>query len=113
MKRYKRFIATDYDWSNENCQEQAFEQAYIVDEESPDGKWVKWEDVEKVMTKYNVDEKTIEYVLDVLSSIAYDIDRGNEIDEYDKEDCMRCIVMLTGEDWNPHFRHFTHIERAK
>ena len=65
------------------------------------------------MTKYNVDEKTIEYVLDVLSSIAYDIDRGNVIDEYDKEDCMRCIVMLTGKDWNPHFRYYTDIEGAE
>lgn len=34
MKRYKRFIDTDHDWSNESCQEKAFEQAYIVDEES-------------------------------------------------------------------------------
>ena len=65
------------------------------------------------MTKYNVDEKTIEYVLDVLSSIAYDIHKGNEIDEYDKEDCMRCITMLTGEDWNPHFRYRSHIEETK
>jgi hypothetical protein len=51
--------------------------------------------------------------LDVLSSIAYDIDRGNGIDEYDKEDCMRCIAMLTGENWNPHFRYYTHIEGTK
>ena len=65
------------------------------------------------MTKYNVDEKTIEYVLDVLSSIAYDIHKGNEIDEYDKKDCMRCIVMLTGKDWNPHFRYYTDIEGAE
>lgn len=49
MKRYKRFIDTDYDWSNESCQEQAFAQAYIVDEESLDGKWVKWENVEQEM----------------------------------------------------------------
>jgi hypothetical protein len=65
------------------------------------------------MTTYNTDDTTIEYVLDVLSSIAYDIDRGNGIDEYDKEDCMRCIAMLTGENWNPHFRHYTHIEGTK
>ena len=65
------------------------------------------------MTKYNVDDKTIGHVLNVLSSIAYDIDRGNGIDEYDKEDCMRCIVMLTGKDWNPHFRYYTDIEGAK
>ena len=65
------------------------------------------------MTKYNVDEKTIEYVLDVLSSIAYDIHKGNEIDEYDKKDCMRCIVMLTGKDWNPHVRYRSHIEGTK
>lgn len=49
MKRYKRFIDTDHDWGNESCQEKAFEQAYIVDEESPDGKWVKWEDVKREM----------------------------------------------------------------
>lgn len=65
------------------------------------------------MSNYNTDDTTIEYVLDVLSSIAYDIDRGNGIDEYDKEDCMRCIAMLTGKDWNPHFRHYTHIEGTK
>ena len=65
------------------------------------------------MTKYNVDDKTIGHVLDVLSSIAYDIDRGNGLDEYDKKDCMRCIVMLTGKDWNPHFRYYTHIEGAE
>ena len=65
------------------------------------------------MRNYNTDDTTIEYVLDVLSSIAYDIHKGNEIDEYDKEDCMRCIVMLTGKDWNPHVRYFTHIEGAK
>lgn len=49
MKRYKRFIDTHYDWSDESCSEKAFEQAYIVDKESPDGKWVKWEDVEQEM----------------------------------------------------------------
>lgn len=65
------------------------------------------------MTKYNVDDKTIGHVLNVLSSIAYDIDRGNGLDEYDKEDCMRCIVMLTGKDWNPHFRYYTDIEGVK
>lgn len=65
------------------------------------------------MTKYNVDDKTIGHVLNVLSSIAYDIDRGNGLDEYDKEDCMRCIVMLTGKDWNPHFRYYTDIEGAE
>ena len=62
------------------------------------------------MPTYNTDDKTIKHVLNVLSSIAYDIDRGNGIDEYDKEDCMRCISMLTGEDWNPHFRYHSHIE---
>jgi len=65
------------------------------------------------MTTYNTDEKTINHVLNVLSSIAYDIDRGNAIDEYDKEDCMRCIAMLTGKDWNPHFRYYTDIEGAE
>lgn len=65
------------------------------------------------MTTYNTDDKTIGHVLNVLSSIAYDIDRGNGLDEYDKEDCMRCIVMLTGEDWNPHFRYYTDIEGVK
>lgn len=65
------------------------------------------------MTTYNTDDKTIGHVLNVLSSIAYDIDRGNGIDEYDKEDCMRCIVMLTGKDWNPHFRYYTDIEGTK
>ena len=65
------------------------------------------------MTTYNTDDKTINHVLNVLSSIAYDIDRGNGLDEYDKEDCMRCIVMLTGKDWNPHFRYYTHIEGAE
>ncbi len=65
------------------------------------------------MTTYNTDDKTIGHVLNVLSSIAYDIDRGNGIDEYDKEDCMRCIVMLTGKDWNPHFRYYTDIEGAE
>ena len=65
------------------------------------------------MTTYNTDDKTIGHVLNVLSSIAYDIDRGNGIDEYDKEDCMRCIVMLTGKDWNPHFRYYTDIEGVK
>lgn len=65
------------------------------------------------MTTYNTDDKTIGHVLNVLSSIAYDIDRGNGLDEYDKEDCMRCIVMLTGKDWNPHFRYYTDIEGTK
>ena len=65
------------------------------------------------MTTYNTDDKTIKHVLNVLSSIAYDIDRGNGIDEYDKEDCMRCIVMLTGKDWNPHVRYRSHIEGVK
>ena len=65
------------------------------------------------MRTYNTDDKTIGHVLNVLSSIAYDIDRGNGLDEYDKEDCMRCIVMLTGKDWNPHFRYYTDIEGAE
>ena len=65
------------------------------------------------MTKYNVDEKTIEYVLDVLSSIAYDIDKDNAIDDLDGEDIKRCIVMLTGKDWNPHVRYRSHIEGVK
>ena len=65
------------------------------------------------MPTYNTDDKTIGHVLNVLSSIAYDIDRGNGLDEYDKEDCMRCIVMLTGKDWNPHFRYYTDIEGAE
>lgn len=65
------------------------------------------------MPTYNTDDKTIGHVLNVLSSIAYDIDRGNGLDEYDKEDCMRCIVMLTGENWNPHFRYYTDIEGTK
>lgn len=67
MKRYKRFIDTDYDWSDESCQEKAFEQAYIVDEESPDGKWVKWEDVQELLkeARWYVDEHhiTCSYVL--------------------------------------------------
>lgn len=62
------------------------------------------------MRNYNTDEKTIEYVLDVLSSIAYDLDKDNGIDDLDGEDIKRCISMLTGEDWNPHFRYYTHIE---
>jgi len=65
------------------------------------------------MRNYNTDDKTIAHVLNVLSSIAYDIDRGNGLDEYDKEDCMRCIAMLTGEDWNPHVRYRSHIEGVK
>ena len=65
------------------------------------------------MRTYNTDDKTIAHVLNVLSSIAYDIHKGNEIDEYDKKDCMRCIKMLTGEDWNPHTRYYTHIEGAE
>lgn len=65
------------------------------------------------MTTYNTDEKTIGHVLNVLSSIAYDLDRGNEIDDSDGEDIKRCIKMLTGEDWNPHFRYYTHIEGTK
>ena len=63
MKRYKRFIATDYDWSNEDCQEQAFEQAYIVDEESPDGEWVKWDDVREL-------EQSLAELLDVARSLV-------------------------------------------
>ena len=65
------------------------------------------------MTTYNTDEKTIGHVLNVLSSIAYDLDRGNAIDDLDGEDIKRCIKMLTGEDWNPHFRYYTHIEGTK
>ena len=65
------------------------------------------------MTKYNVDDKTIGHVLNVLSSIAYDIDKDNVIDDLDGEDIKRCIVMLTGKDWNPHVRYRSHIEGTK
>lgn len=47
MKRYKRWIDTHYDWSDETDANKAFENAYIVDEESPDGNWVRWDDVNK------------------------------------------------------------------
>ena len=65
------------------------------------------------MPTYNTDEKTIGHVLNVLSSIAYDLEQGNGIDDHDGEDIKRCITMLTGENWNPHFRYYTHIEGKK
>lgn len=72
------------------------------------------------MTTYNTDDKTIGHVLNVLSSIAYDLEQGNGIDEHDGEDIKRCIKMLTGENWNSHFRYYlfnqgiiTRIEGSK
>lgn len=71
MKRYKHFIDTHYDWSNESCQEKAFEQAYIVDEESPDGEWVRWEDVHELLkeARWYVDEHHSTYSYDLLDKI--------------------------------------------
>lgn len=39
----------------------------------------------------------LSHVIEVLSSIAYDIDCGNAIDDLDGEDIKRCIEILTSE----------------
>lgn len=49
MKRYHFIIDTAYDWSDTSSAELAFENAFIREEEYPDGTWVKWEDVEREM----------------------------------------------------------------
>lgn len=46
------------------------------------------------MSTYNTDDKTIGHVLNVLSSIAYDLEQGNGIDDLDGEDIKECIKRL-------------------
>lgn len=41
--------------------------------------------------------EALSHVLNILSSITYDIEHGNAIDDLDGEDIKRCIAILTGE----------------
>lgn len=48
-------------------------------------------------TRNQTKPQRLSHVLDVLSSIAYDIECGNAIDGLDGEDINRCIEILTSE----------------
>lgn len=62
--------------------------------ESPDGKWIR------------CDDESIQFTLEVLHSLAYDIHHGNGVDELDLRDITSAIKRLTGNEWNPLFRDY-------
>jgi hypothetical protein len=80
MKRYHFIIDTAYDWSDTSSAELAFENAFIREEEYPDGTWVKWEDVAKL-------EESNAQLLDALKKTQAWMSKQPQLQSYNYEDC--------------------------